>query len=56
MQYLHLIPKYVAALKSARNQIAAARNLEEMKKKVQNSEPTDTESEDLPANTKKKSS
>jgi murein DD-endopeptidase MepM/ murein hydrolase activator NlpD len=56
MQYLHLIPKYIAALKSARNQIAAARNLEEMKKKVENVEPTDSQTEDLPEATKKKSS
>ncbi len=32
LQYLHLIPKYVAALKSARNQLAAAHNLDEMKR------------------------
>lgn len=56
MQYLHLVPKYVAQLKTARNKIAASRNLEEMKKRVEGAEPSDSETEDLPANAKKKSS
>lgn len=55
VQYLHLVPKYVAALKSARTQLAAAHNLEKMKKQVETAEPTDTQSEDLPQETKKKS-
>lgn len=56
MQYLRLVPKYVKQLKEARNKIAASRNMEAMKKRVESAEPTDSETEDLPASSKKKSS
>jgi hypothetical protein len=56
MQYLRLIPKYVKALKTARTQLAAAHNMEEMKKRVEGSSPQDTQTEDLPEAGKKHSS
>lgn len=48
MQYLHLVPQYIAALKSARNRILVVRNMELMKKQLEQATPTDTETEDLP--------
>jgi murein DD-endopeptidase MepM/ murein hydrolase activator NlpD len=56
MQYLHLVPKYVAALKTARTQLAAAHSMETMKKKLDGAKPTDTDTEDLPPANKKSSS
>lgn len=47
-QFLKLVPKYVAALKTARNQVAANRNMQEMKKRLQSSSPEDTDTVDLP--------
>lgn len=55
MQFIKLVPRYVAALKTARTQLAAARNMEAMKKKVEGTQPIDTQSEDLPEDKKKKS-
>jgi hypothetical protein len=56
MQYLHLVPKYVSQLKTARTRLAAAHSLEEMRKKVDGNKPTDTDTEDLPDETDKKKS
>ncbi|HEY9774508.1 MAG TPA: M23 family metallopeptidase [Planktothrix sp.] len=53
LQYLHLVPKYVAALKTARTQLANARSIDEMKKKLEGSQPVDSSSEDLPPEKKK---
>lgn len=54
MQFIKLVPKYLAALRTARTQLAAAHNMEIMKKKVEGAQPTDTETEDLPDDSKKK--
>lgn len=51
LQYLHLVPRYVKALKTARTQLAVKQKLQEMKNI--SAKPTDSESEDLPDEEKK---
>jgi murein DD-endopeptidase MepM/ murein hydrolase activator NlpD len=48
MQFIPLVPKYVAQLKTAQAQIAMRHNLEEVQKQGIDSKPVDTDTEDLP--------
>ncbi len=49
MAYLNQVPKYVAALKTARVKAALAANIQKMEEKHINAKATDTNTEELPA-------
>ncbi len=53
MQFLMLVPQYVAQLKTAQAQMAFRRNSEAIQKNGIDTNPTDSDTEDLPGAEKK---
>lgn len=53
MQFITLVPQYVSQLKSARVQLAVKKNLETIRKNGIDSKPVNSDTEDLPDDTKK---
>ncbi len=56
LMYIKEVPKYLAALRTARAQMAIAQNMKTFRKNSLSTKPVDTETEDLPEEKSKKES